>query len=187
MLWKLPHWHGSQEMLHCLRWYVRDGWSAGRGGVQSWRAGELLRVTVLEPGGCLSPASCRSPFSHSWPSAGRLLPLWLPRWPAPSCHWSLSCRQTCGQDDQEEEQEDWGQGSKDQEVKMKPQNKEGIHIAWVSETKISSVKHNNECKKMFWVFFSRNFLEYSDQYSQNCIRSYFKSADCEYMCNPFPP
>lgn len=68
-------------------------------------------VTVSKQGGRPSPAWCRSPFSHSWPSAEQLLPLWSPLWPTPSCHWWPSCPQTCGHDDQEEEQADWGQSS----------------------------------------------------------------------------
>lgn len=91
-------------------------WCQGRGGQRA--KVERWHITASKPTWCLSPASCRSPFSHSWLSAGWLPLLWSPRWPTPGCCWSPSCRQTCEQDEQEEEQEVWGQSAKAKVAKV---------------------------------------------------------------------
>lgn len=109
--------------IHKLPGCLQENWGDATGvtgrwrcatGVSAWRAEKgRARVTASGPAGRPSPAWCQSPFSHSWPSAAPPLPLWSPRWSAPSCRWSPSCRRTCGQDGWEEEQEDWDQSGTD--------------------------------------------------------------------------
>lgn len=84
-----------------------------RGGAQRKCSKERRAdVTASAPAGRPSPAWCQSASSRSWPSAGPPLPLWSPRWSAPGCRWSPSCRRTCRQERQQqekEEEEDWGE------------------------------------------------------------------------------